>query len=307
MEASWVGLHGSDPGATQNSGNSSGHGGSGFADGSDVCVVCTFIRTTSKRDSDRRRVCSKTRIQHIIQDLLQSVPNQKVILCHVNGLKRSRGWTSFQLDKHVSTRGHGDDYPSSESVRCKTSWNPFTTLCGTSYQRIQSSPVDVCSQSTCVKHGCHGQHRSNNVGATLENTIGRSERVFATRAHHRTLRIERSRNRKHVELQLGAFVCIWHVPKGKKQLGPRWNGNSVGPARILAHQRRNDGRLGRIVWCVHNTSLSRATLEHIRPATTREMFLHEVHSASLLLSQFEQVLQNGQVLGGVCGPRRTTC
>ena len=61
----------------------------------------------------------------------------------------------------------------------------------------------------------------------------------------------------------------------------------------------NDGRLGRIVWCVHNTSLYRAAPEHIRPATTREMFLHEVHSANPLPSQQEQVLQNGQVPDGV--------
>ena len=73
----------------------------------------------------------------------------------------------------------------------------------------------------------------------------------------------------------------------RAQFGPRWSGNWIGPARIIAHQRRNDGRLGRIVWCVHNTSLYRAAPKHIRPATTRKMFLYG-----------SQALQTGQVLGG---------
>ena len=46
-------------------------------------------------------------------------------------------------------------------------------------------------------------------------------------------------------------------------------------------------------------SLYRAASEHSRPATTREMFLHQVYSANLLPSQFEQVLQNRQVPDGV--------
>ena len=46
-----------------------------------------------------------------------------------------------------------------------------------------------------------------------------------TPAHRRILELDRTRNRKHVEFQLGGLVCIRRVPKGKKQSGPRWNGN----------------------------------------------------------------------------------
>ena len=63
-------------------------------------------------------------------------------------------------------------------------------------------------------------------------------------------------------------------------------------ARVLAHQRRVDGRLGRIVWCVHNTTLYRAAPEHLQPATARETCFH-VTSANLLARQFQQVLQQG--------------
>ena len=55
---------------------------------------------------------------------------------------------------------------------------------------------------------------------------------------------------------------------------------------------------GRIVWCVHNTSLNCAAPEHIRPATERETFLHEVSAVNLLPSRFEQVLQDGRVPDG---------
>ena len=94
-------------------------------------------------------------------------------------------------------------------------------------------------------------------------------------------------------------MFIWRVLKGKKQSGPRSNGNWIGPARILPHQRRYDGRLGRLVWCVHDTNLYRAALEHIRPATTREMFFQEVHSANLYPRKFGHVLQSGEVPDGV--------
>ena len=98
-----------------------------------------------------------------------------------------------------------------------------------------------------------------------------------TRAHRRILELyPKSKSRPH-RISLGSPVCIWRDPKTKKQSGPRWNGNWIGPARILAHQRRADGRLGRIVWCVHNTNLYRAAPEHIRPATRRDAFLREVH------------------------------
>ena len=101
----------------------------------------------------------------------------------------------------------------------------------------------------------------------------------------------------HADFELGDFVYVWRVPKGKKQDGgPRWNGNWMGRARILAQQRRK--AWSNCLVC-NNTILYRAAPEHIRPATTREMFLHEVHSANPLPSQLEQVLQNGQVPDGV--------
>ena len=65
-----------------------------------TAVLC--VRADGQRQ--RRRVCSRTYVWHIIQDLAQSFSIQKVVLCHVNGLERSRGWTSLliqQLDKHI--------------------------------------------------------------------------------------------------------------------------------------------------------------------------------------------------------------
>ena len=50
--------------------------------------------------------------------------------------------------------------------------------------------------------------------------------------------------------------------------------------------------------CAQHEFVSSST-DHIRPATTRGMFLHEVHSANLLPNQCEQVSQNGQVPDGV--------
>ena len=57
-----------------------------------------------------------------------------------------------------------------------------------------------------------------------------------TRAHRRILVLDRSRNRRHVGFQLGELVCIWRVPKAKKQSEPRWNGNWIGPVlAVSAH------------------------------------------------------------------------
>ena len=46
------------------------------------------------------------------------------------------------------------------------------------------------------------------------------------------------------------------------------------------------------------TSLYRAALEHIRPATKRDTFLHEVSTANLLPGRFDEVLQDGRVPDG---------
>ena len=121
-----------------------------------------------------------------------------------------------------------------------------------------------------------------------------------TRADRRVLELDRSRNREHFESQMGELVCLCYVSKRKKQFEPRWNGSVFDPLELLLiNDGCIDGRLGRIAWCVHNTSLYRAVLEHIRSATTRGMFLREVHAANLLPSQLEQVLPHGQVLDGV--------
>ena len=97
VESSRVGLRGSDPGSTRISGKSSCEVGDG-------CDVCAYRRRTSKCDSDRddesvRKLVSCT----FIQDLLLSVSIQKVVLCHVNGPTRSRGWTSLQSGKRIIT------------------------------------------------------------------------------------------------------------------------------------------------------------------------------------------------------------
>ena len=47
-----------------------------------------------------------------------------------------------------------------------------------------------------------------------------------------------------------------------------------------------------------HTRFSRAAPEHLRPATARETFLHDINSANLLPSQFEQVLPQGHVVDG---------
>ena len=55
-----------------------------------------------------------------------------------------------------------------------------------------------------------------------------------------------SSNEVETENTQNLTFCIWRVPTGKKQSGPHRNGNGVGPARSLAHQRRVAGRLGLI-------------------------------------------------------------
>ena len=87
-----------------------------------------------------------------------------------------------------------------------------------------------------------------------------------TREHRRTLVLEKRNNKKHTSFQMGEEVCIWRVPKGEKQSGPRWSGSWIGPETTLARKRRVDGRLGRLVWCVHNVTFYRAAPKHIRHA-----------------------------------------
>ena len=41
------------------------------------------------------------------------------------------------------------------------------------------------------------------------------------REHRRTLELEKRNNIKHTSFQMGELVCIWKVPKGEKQSGPR--------------------------------------------------------------------------------------
>ena len=97
----------------KNFGKGTGDGASGFADGSDICVIRAYIET---RQRHRRRVCSITRIWHIIQDPLQYVSIKMVVLFHVNAHEvghrsRSHSWTSTS-----STWGRGEDNPNSETI-----------------------------------------------------------------------------------------------------------------------------------------------------------------------------------------------
>ena len=108
-----------------------------------------------------------------------------------------------------------------------------------------------------------------------------------TRAHRRIPELDRSRNRTHFDFKWVNLCASGSFQRERNNFDP------VGtPTGLDQLQRRLDGKLGRIVCCVHNTSFQ-------RPSTTREMFLPEVHSANVLPSQFEQVLQHGQVPDGV--------
>ena len=90
------------------------------------------------------------------------------------------------------------------------------------------------------------------------------------------LEFDRSRKQKHVEFQLGE--------PGLDQLG-----------FLLINDGTTEGLVELFGVCTSRVSPE----QHLSTsATTREMFLHE-HPANLLASQFEQVLQNGQVPDGV--------
>ena len=116
--------------------------------------------------------------------------------------------------------------------------------------------------------------------------------ILQTRAHRQILELDRSRNRKHVEFQLGELVCIWRFRQERNSLDHGVMETGLDQFGFLLINDATTEGFVEIVWCVDNTSLYRAAPEHIRRATTRCIFLHEVHSANLLPSQFEQVLQN---------------
>ena len=112
-------------------------------------------------------------------------------------------------------------------------------------QRQQSVPVDVCAPFTRVEHRGHGWHRSNHDGAKPDTQNGRSEHEFANACAPPNLESlieaegENTSNSNRVTLCASGEFRV----EGQ-QSGPHWNGNWVGPARILNHHRRNDGELG---------------------------------------------------------------
>ena len=75
-----------------------------------------------------------------------------------------------------------------------------------------------------------------------------------TRAHRRILELDRRRNRKHVEFQLGVLVCIWRVPKGKKEL-----------SCSSTKERREAG--SNCLVCAHHEFVSRSTSDLRRHET----------------------------------------
>lgn len=118
------------------------------------------------------------------------------------------------------------------------------------------------------------------------------------KAYRRQLEAGRSRGRKHLELHLGQLVYVWRVSTKQRQM-PAWNGSWIGPTRVLAHQHRPDGRLGRVVWVVHNTALYRVAPDHLRDATPRERLIAET-TVGNVMPNFEDVLCSGRVVPGIC-------
>ena len=145
MEPSWVGLHGSDFGITQNSGKGVGDG----AAASQMAVTAVlFVRT----DGEHRNATATETTSVFENSYPAHYPRLLAVRFDPEGCFVSR---------ERSEKAHEHTQYARQS------------------QRIQSVTVDVCTQSACVQHGGHGQHRSDHDGAKPENLNGPSERVFA--------------------------------------------------------------------------------------------------------------------------------
>ena len=166
---------------------------------------------------------------------------------------------------------------------------------------MQPVPVDVCTLSTCVEHGGDTRHRSNHDGAKPENSE-RTQRTCIRNTCASPYLGAWSKSTSLTHRNPIGRTCV-HLARSEKERNSLDHVGTETGLSQLGFLLINEGTTGRLVELFGECTtrvLYRAAPEHIRPVTTREMFLHVVHSANLLPSQFEQVLQNGQVSGQTC-------
>ena len=129
----------------------------------------------------------------------------------------------------------------------------------------------------------------------VENPSGEFQRAVRQRqeaekalaewiAQRRLVKAANSRSRKNLQYQPGDLVYYWRVQEAKnKKLPGAKRGRFVGPARVLAVERRPCGPAettqSSIVWLVRGRLLVKACVEQLRPASEREELLEAVSEA----------------------------
>ena len=100
-------------------------------------------------------------------------------------------------------------------------------------------------------------------------------------------KLSRAKNSRHhlwKEVYPGDLVFYWRSQAAASDQHS-WNGKFVGPARVLAVETKREGQMlcpSSVVWLVRGSRLVKVAIEQIRPASARELALHELERPSTL-------------------------
>ena len=118
-----------------------------------------------------------------------------------------------------------------------------------------------------------------------------AEKAFIDeQAKQRIIRAQHMRQRKFLAYAPGDLVYYWRRQQAGKTHKSFPRGRFLGPARVLATEshREEDGtiRPGAVVWLHRGGHLLRAAPEQLRPASPREVYIHEIENPAELPRTF---------------------
>eukprot|EP00439_Symbiodinium_sp_Y106_P070844 s93_g12.t1 len=221
---------------------------------------------------------------HILLEIIPGEAHWKLGVCEqaVKGVKEVMGKLCEQdagisaeeaLALAVMTFNHRESVRGFSPVQHALGHNPDHT--GPVLEVINQAPVGMLWEDP------EGEiERSANLRAAAE--AAHSSWV----AQQRIVRAQNSRSQRVLNYQPGELVYFWRAQtgqQGRRQPGDK-HGRFLGPARILATEKRDNGSgllvPGSSVWLVRGRSLIKCCPEQLRRASPREELLERLSDAS---------------------------
>ena len=120
-----------------------------------------------------------------------------------------------------------------------------------------------------------------------------AERAFVDwQLQEKLSRAKNSRHHSWKDVYPGDLVFYWRSQVAASDQHS-WKGKFVGPARVLAVETKREGQMlcpSSVVWLVRGSRLVKVAIEQIRPASARELALHELERPSTLPWTFAELM-----------------